>query len=85
MDICFYDNNELAANEKGIVSVDRVYCLNFHEFIGTTWEQLRQVYLALPHMSLRIIHVLCGLARKGYRLTTYMLQLNPLDYKLLEN
>ncbi|NOU97398.1 hypothetical protein GC093_29820 [Paenibacillus sp. LMG 31456] len=53
MDICFYDNNELAANEKGIVSIDRVYCINFHEFIGATWEQLRQVYLVLPQYVIK--------------------------------
>ncbi|MBE1442637.1 hypothetical protein [Paenibacillus sp. OAS669] len=48
MDICFYDNKELAANEKGIISIDRMYCLNFNEFIEATWEQLQQVYLVLP-------------------------------------
>ncbi|MFB9326189.1 hypothetical protein ACFFSY_09720 [Paenibacillus aurantiacus] len=48
MDICFYDNVELAANEMGIVSIDRVYCLNFNEFVEATWEQLQQVYWVLP-------------------------------------
>lgn len=53
MDICFYDNNELAANEKGIVSIDRVYCLNFNAFIEATWEQLQQVYLVLPQYHIK--------------------------------
>ncbi|WP_201004126.1 hypothetical protein [Paenibacillus glycanilyticus] len=48
MDICFYDNAELLVKEKGIVSVDRVYCLDFNEFVAATWEQLKQIYLLLP-------------------------------------
>ncbi len=51
MDICFYDNTELSVNEKGIVSVDRVYCLNFNGFIASTWEQLKQVYLVLSRIN----------------------------------
>ncbi|MCZ8520777.1 MULTISPECIES: hypothetical protein [Paenibacillus] len=48
MNICFYDNIELAVNEQSVVLIDRVYCLNFNEFIEDTWEQLKQVYLVLP-------------------------------------
>ncbi|MCP3773066.1 hypothetical protein NLX71_06995 [Paenibacillus sp. MZ04-78.2] len=56
MDICFYDNNELATNEQSIVFIDRVYCLNFHEFSDGTWEQLKQVYSVLPQYLLKETH-----------------------------
>ncbi|UUZ90012.1 hypothetical protein LJK87_28835 [Paenibacillus sp. P25] len=35
--------------ENGDISIDRVYCLDFHVFSESIWEQLGQVYLALPH------------------------------------
>lgn len=48
MNICFYDNRDNLPDETGNILIDRVYCLMFHDFIETAWEQLGEVYRSLP-------------------------------------
>ncbi|SMF91648.1 hypothetical protein SAMN05661091_5525 [Paenibacillus uliginis N3/975] len=48
MNICFYDNREITPDENGNVSIDRVYCLEFHDFKDVTWQHLGEVYRSLP-------------------------------------
>ena len=45
----YYDNDAsyLPASSDA-VPVERVYCLRFHEFSSTQWEQLQSLYESLP-------------------------------------
>lgn len=45
----FYDNSDMRPNEKGHVSIDRVYCLEFKNFDDSMWNKLAEVYSILPN------------------------------------
>lgn len=43
----YYDNSEIKPDVRGTVDIDRVYCLDFHQFNETTWQKLSSVYRLL--------------------------------------
>jgi len=44
----YYDNIEVQPDIHGNVDIDRVYCLDFHQFDEATWQRLSAVYRLLP-------------------------------------
>ncbi|MDQ0060003.1 hypothetical protein [Paenibacillus harenae] len=46
MSLCYYDNSEIT--DKPVNLIDRVYCLDFHQFNKETWNKLGEIYSILP-------------------------------------
>jgi hypothetical protein len=50
MPIEFYDNKEpiLTDDDDCLVEIERVYCLDWHEFDDAYWKELERIYMSLP-------------------------------------
>jgi hypothetical protein len=49
MSIQYYDNRlDLDDQRPGFVRVERVYCLDWHAFTASLWEELSGIYAQLP-------------------------------------
>lgn len=46
MSLSFYDNIEIV--DELIISIDRIYCLDFRQFDDRAWSKLSEIYSRLP-------------------------------------